>query len=483
MIYSIDDLFKMGGQFPPKIEIKRRDAYRVNDMLLNDEAWNALPEYKQRVFTVLNNFNLSGKMAYFYDANYWQDLVEKFQELIYGDAPEYSAGNEAQTETLIQTIEGTDFTAKITEGLADFVALGDWVTKVYTDANGEMQFINVDPAMWFPIVSVDNVKEVKAHVLAWLVPIKGDKWELHVQVHEKGKYTNRAFMVDKYEPDAWYKDAKDGRRINCPLATIGVELEKSATDFSLGEFQTGLDDFAIIASANNAKTRTLYGSSDFDKITESAMEYNVRMTLKNVVLDKHSAPILCGAPLAGDGESDIGNYIEVLPGGTTPNYLVWDASMQSVENTILKAQEDVANLSGLGSLLSSKTFGESQGYDALMIKLAPALMKTAQKRSVLEAHLKRLLSLLSKGYGQQVPARDITIGWKDGIPATEGVRADIAQKHLATGWSTFDVLTKDYGWTADAAEMAIERKKDESPQLPIFGAYDETPTDEGGGNA
>jgi hypothetical protein len=157
--------------------------------------------------------------------------------------------------------------------------------------------------------------------------------------------------------------------------------------------------------------------------------------------------------------------------------------MQSVENTILKAQEDVANLSGLGSLLSSKTFGESQGYDALMIKLAPALMKTAQKRSVLEAHLKRLLSLLSKGYGQQVPARDITIGWKDGIPATETVRADIAQKHLATGWSTFDVLTKDYGWTADAAETAIERKKDESPQLPIFGTYDETPTDEGGGNA
>ena len=484
MIYKFDDVFRKGAQFPPETEIKRRDGYRVNDMLLNDDPWNALPEYKQRVFYVLGNFQLAQKTAYFYDANYWQDLVEKFQELIYGDAPEYSGADDTQTETLQAVLDNTDFTAKVTEGLADFVALGDWVTKVYTTENGDLQFINVDPAMWYPIVSADNVKEIKAHVLAWLVKITDKKRELHLQVHEKGKYTNRAFIVDKYEQDAYYKDSKTGRKIDCPIATIGAELTESATEFPLGTFNTGLDDFAIIASANNAKTRTLYGASDFDKITESAMEYNVRMTLKNVVLDKHSAPILYGAPLEGDGESDMGNYIEVPNGGTTPNYLVWDASMASVENTIMKAQEDVANLSGLGSLLSSKTFGESQGYDALMIKLAPALMKTAQKRSVLEGHLKKLLSMLSKGYGEQVPAKDIHIGWKNGIPATEGVRADIAQKHLATGWSIYDVLTKDYGWTADAAEMAIDRKKDENPQLPIFGAYDETPTDEeGGGDA
>ena len=481
MIYKFDDVFRRGAQFPPKSEIKRRDGYRVNDMLLNDNAWNALPEYKQRVFYVLSNFQLAERQAYFYDANYWQDLVEKFQELIYGDAPEYAGADDTQTETLSLVIEQTDFTQKVTEGLADFIGLGDWVTKVYKTDDGQMQFINVDPAMWFPIVASDNVKDIKAHVLAWLVTITDKKRELHIQVHEKGSYTNRAFAVDKYEQDAYYKDAKNGRKIDCPLATLGDELAESATEFPLGTFQTGLDDFAIIASANNSKTRTLYGASDFDKITESAMEYNVRMTLKNVVLDKHSAPILYGAPLAGDGDGDVGNYIEVPPGGTTPSYLVWDASMQSVENTIVKAQEDVANLSGLGSLLSSKTFGESQGYDALMIKLAPALMKTAQKRSVLAGHLKKLLSLLSKGYGTQVPASDITIGWKNGIPATEGVRADIAQKHLATGWSMYDVLTKDYGWTEDAAEMAIERKKEESPQMPIFGGFEDT--QEGGDGA
>ena len=478
MIYSLEETFRKGAQYPPVDEIKRREAYRVNDMLLNDDPWVALPEYRKRVDYVLGNFQLADRGAsYYYDANYWQDLVEKMQELVFGDAPEYTASTETDTNTLQKTVIETDFATKVNEGLVDFVSLGDWVTKIEQTKNG-YTFTNVNPSMWYPIVSRENVKEIKAHVLAWLVSVGGDKYELHVQVHEVGKYTNFAFAVDKYEKDAYYLDEKTKQRIDCPVATLGKMLEKSATDFVLGEKNTGLDDFAIIASANNAKTRSIYGASDFDKITESAMEYNVRMTLKNAVLDKHSAPIMYGAPLHGDGVGDIGNYIEVNAGQTTPNYLVWDASMASVENTINKAQEDIANLSGLGSLLSSKTFGESQGYDALMIKLAPALMKTAKKRKIIEGHLKKLLSLLSGGYGARVAVRDIHIGWKDGIPTTESVRADIAQKHLNTGWSMYDVLTRDYGWTPEAAELAIERKRDETPAVPSFGMFDDSGTGE-----
>ena len=261
-----------------------------------------------------------------------------------------------------------------------------------------------------------------------------------------------------------------------PTYTIGKELKQSKTeDFRLGEFPNGLTEheFAVIASANNAKTRNICGSSDFDLITEAAMEYNVRMTLKSVVLDKHSAPKLYGPPFQGDDHTAIGNYLEVSQGDTVPNYLVWDASMQSVENTIEDARDDIANLSGMGSLLNSKTFGESQGYDALMIKLAPALMRTAGKRTVLEKHLKKLISLLSGGYGERIEEKQISLLWHDGIPTTESVRADIAKKHLETGWSVFDVLTKDYGWTEEQAEKSIARKQTETPSFPSFGINEE----------
>ncbi len=480
MIYSVDEIFREGTQFPPTSELERLDAYRVNGLLCDDDPWTALPEYERRVKYLLSNFNLLEQGIYFYTANHWSDMVEKMQELIYGDPPEITAGDEKtqkENATIKDILYFTKLIGKAKEGVADFTALGDWVTKIVPSEDGRLDFINVDPATWFPVVSRENVKEVKAHVLVWVAPVGENSYELHAQVHERGKYTNRAFAIKDYDKSATHTVGAGGQRIVYPTCCIGKELKESRLpEFKLGEWPNGLSEkeFAIVASANNAKTRRICGTSDFDRITEAAMEYNVRMTLKNVVLDKHSAPKLYGPPFAGDDSTAIGNYLEVPQGAAPPAYLVWDASMQSVENTINGTLDDVANLSGMGSLLSSKTFGESQGYDALMIKLSPALMRTAGKRTTLETHLKKLVYLLSGSYGGTIEEREISVLWKDGIPTTESVRADIAKKHLDTGWSVFDVLTKDYGWTKEQALASIEQKRAETPSMPMFGVVDDS---------
>jgi hypothetical protein len=417
---------------------------------------------------LLSNFALTEPNVYLFSANYWGDIVSKNQELIYGDPPSFKTtdGSEEDIESLLLN---TQLVAKAKDGIADFVALGDWVTKAMETADG-YDFINVDPSTWFPIVSRENVKEIKMHVLAWIVPI-GNKFELHVQIHEKGKYTNRAFAVKGYNPDAYYIVESTRQKVKCPTYELGEELSESKTEFALGTFNTGLDDFAVIASANEPGTRKVYGTSDFDRVTDAIMEYNVRQTLKNVVLDKHAAPKMYGPRI--NGEEGVGNYIEVDGGETVPNYLVWDASMQSVNTTIDGLKDDIANLSGLGSLLNSKTFGESQGYDALMIKLSPAIMRSAGKKVVLEKHLKKLIALLSDKYGKKLTAADISVIWKDSIPTTESVRADIALKHLSTGWSTKNVLIHDYGWDEEKAEENMEQKRLEAPVLPAYG-FDES---------
>lgn len=470
MIYDINQIIGKGVSFPPKDEIKRLDGYRVNALLMDDEAWVALPEYANRVKYILANFAIPGENVYLFTANYWSDLVCKTQELTYGDPPEITV--EGREEQIANILESTEFMEKAKEGCADFVALGDWVTKIVDDENGNKTYINVNPATWFPVVSRENLKEIKAHVLAWPAHVKEKKYELHVQIHEKGRYTNKAFALENYDPDSYYVDSKTTQKINIPTYDIGVELKESAIEgFNLGKFQTGYDDFAIIASANNPGTRRICGISDFDNVTDAIMEYSVRMSLKNVVLDKHSAPKMYGSPLVGDG-TGLGNYLEVPTGGTVPNYLVWDASMQAVENTINGLKDDIANLSGMGSLLNSKTFGESQGYDALMIKLAPALMRAAGKKVILERHLKKLISLLSTNYGEKIPEKEITITWHDGIPTTESVKADIAQKHLNTGWSNKRVLMQDYGFTEETADEIVEERRLETPAIPGFGVYE-----------
>ena len=463
MIYDLN-FFNKGAEFPPKSEVRRLDAYRVNTMLMEDEAWAALPAYRERVMYLLSNFSLEDGKAYLFTANYWSDIVSKSQELIYGDPPEFKA--EGAEETIKAILGRTDFLQKAKEGVQDFCGLGDWVTKIVETENG-WDFINVDPATWFPIVSRENVKEIKAHVLAWIATVGKDKYELHVQIHEKGRYINKAYAIRSFNDQSYYVVQSTRQKINCPTYEIGEELAESKTDFRLGAFNTGLSDFAVIASANNASTRRIYGTSDFEQVTDSIMEYGVRHTLKNVVLDKHAAPKLYGPPLKGDDV--LGNYLEVEQGDATPNYLVWDASMQSVENTINALKDDIANLSGMGSLLNSKTFGESQGYDALMIKLAPALMRSSGKKVVLEQHLKKLLSLLSAKYGTEVATEDITVFWHDGIPTTESVRAEIAKKHLATGWSKKRVLMQDYGFDENTAETILEELRTETPAMPSFG--------------
>ena len=54
-MYNLNFL-RRGEVFPPREELERLEAYRVNDMLLNDEPWAALPEHRQRVLFLLSNF-------------------------------------------------------------------------------------------------------------------------------------------------------------------------------------------------------------------------------------------------------------------------------------------------------------------------------------------------------------------------------------------------------------------------------------------
>jgi hypothetical protein len=493
-------MLKEGAAFPPRSEIDRLNAYKVNSMLLDDEAWNALPAYKHRVNSILMNFSIPANYLYYYSANQWGDLVEKLQSLTYGEPPEISIADMNENTKLITTeiLTKTKFIDVADEGSQDFYALGDWVTKI-VPTNSGMSYINISPSIWFPVVAEDNVKEVKAHVLAWIADVDDKTKELRVQIHEKGYFTNRAFAVKKYADNATMSLPDTNQVVEHWTCEIGKELKtetRSAElnkEFPLKKLNNGLgNEFAIVHSANNPKTRTIYGTSDFEVITAPAMEYNVRMTLKDVVLDKHSAPKLYGPPIEKKDDGDdanpvIGNYVEVSYDSVTPNYLTWDANMHAVENTIDQTKEDISNFSGLGALLNSQTFGESQGYDALMIKLAPALMKSGRKKRILETHLKKVFSLISPSYGGKIEEEDITITWHDGIPTTESVRADIAQKHLTTGWSVKRVLMQDYGLTEEEAEMEIEQKRSETPQMPVFGVFDD-PTDKenadkGGDNA
>jgi hypothetical protein len=107
-------------------------------------------------------------------------------------------------------------------------------------------------------------------------------------------------------------------------------------------------------------------------------------------------------------------------------------------------------------------------------------MRSSGKKVILEKHLKKVLSLLSGKYGEKIDTKDITVMWHDGIPTTEAVRADIAAKHLATGWSKKRVLMDDYGFDEETADAIIEESRLEAPAMPAFGVTEDEPYNQGG---
>ena len=114
MIYDLNFL-KKGAEFPPKSEVKRLDAYRINQMLIEDEAWAALPGYKQRVMYLLSNFDLPDRNVYLFNANYWADLICKMQELTYGEPPEINA--KGQENAFRKLFDDTDFILRRNTGI------------------------------------------------------------------------------------------------------------------------------------------------------------------------------------------------------------------------------------------------------------------------------------------------------------------------------------------------------------------------------
>ena len=133
-MYNLNFL-RRGEVFPPREELERLEAYRVNDMLLNDEPWAALPEHKQRVLFLLSNFSLSpDRECYLYNANYWSELADKTKELTFGERP--TIKSETKQDTLEEILKQTGLYEKGEEGVGDLCALGDWIAKVKDDGTG-----------------------------------------------------------------------------------------------------------------------------------------------------------------------------------------------------------------------------------------------------------------------------------------------------------------------------------------------------------
>jgi len=110
------------------------------------------------------------------------------------------------------------------EVVLDLSRFGTGIFKIRYDGRAIIE--GQQPAIWFPVVKPDNIKEIQAHVLAWTyeedIQERGKtvtKKYLQTETHERGKITTAKYPIENN--------------------IIGPAIEQAETE-------TGVDEFLVV---------------------------------------------------------------------------------------------------------------------------------------------------------------------------------------------------------------------------------------------
>lgn len=500
-----------GAMFPPKSELARLKTYSDNEKLFNQEIGSVLIEHEARIRNIDARFadmdwtSYTGKF-YEMELNYFQLISLKTADMVCGEPPtlgfiekrepvklpqnpeeateqdEYTAelleaekaeAQALQHDNLMQLCNDTQLFSKLQSVALGVSYAGDVPVRVYVDENGKNNFTVISPSMWFPVVDREIKDKVLYHVLAWVecVDERRNKYELNVQLHEKGKYTNIKYAIKGEPQKAITNDY--GEILNVYQYEIGGVIESSPA------ISTGLDDFAIVVFQNVVPPASIYALNDYDRVTPIIAELNVRYTLEDLVLDKHSAPML-GVPQSalfqnrqGEWTTATGGVVRLKQGEPAPQYITWDASLQANHHMIEKLEKHLFSLSEMGAVIDDASFGASQGFEALETRMTNAKLKARRICTGFTSPLKELVALLSqKGYAR-IERGEISVQWNDGLPQNEFRETDIALKKVGNRaiYDTETVLVEHFGKTKDEAERIATKLTEENQTSGFAGQY------------
>lgn len=413
-----------GEQFPPKSERDRLEMYDKNRKLFECEHSEVYAESFRRIERVIGNFQEI--VSYPVIINYQKLISLKIADLLLGEAPRIVAGESGSKEqkSVDQIMEQTDLLNTGYEGSLDVSRCGDGVLMVTKEGNhGQIDVTH--PSIWFPVVYPENIKRTKFHVLAWVVESGSENnrtYILNVQVHEKGRYENRKYNLEK---------------------TIGGYIIKSLIDSSF--VSTGLNDFAIVQIPNIMTSDRIHGIDDYRDIDSIISELLVRIGQISRILDKHAQPTVVGPatalehdPSSGEYYLKMGNFLQ-RDSKDAPeiNYLTWDGQLESNFKMIEQLVNFLHAISEMGGkfLGDDNIDGGALSGTALRFKMISPLAKAKRISNRFKTALKKAIVLCSQLGGEGIvdlTNTPISITFMDGLPNDPREEAEIMQIRTGT---------------------------------------------------
>lgn len=464
------NFIREGEAWPPASEVDRISRYEANNQLFNGEHAIVYAEQLKRINRVLDDYTTA---SYPVVSNYQRLISLKTADLLIGEPPEFSGEDEKdeeQAQRLKTKLDSINFQTVLYQAAIDISRYGEGILQVYRD-EGEKSCVSVGrPDIWFPVVDPANIKRIIYQVLGWVEEVSKDDKKLHIQIHERGRYTESIYQID-------------GGKIGACLASSSSRL-------------TGLPGFAVFVLQGTVTSDSIYGHDDYTDVDSIISEIMVRVGQISRILDKHASPTMQGpeSMLTEDDNGGYhtapGNYIVVPPAvagesNIPVSYVTWDGQLSSAFEQLNKLHEELYAVSQLGGALLGNPdhMGGTESGRALRLRMINPLAKVARIAANITPVLKEVVAaLLYLDGDQSVTPESLRIQWYDGLPNDPLEDAQLIQIENGNKpvISHHRSIMQANDMTNSQAEEELERIRDETAEsMPAVSAdYEELPDDE-----
>lgn len=397
------------AEWPPKSERDRLKVYEENRQLFEGTHELVFRENWSRLVRDGEPISIAIVL------NWPRRLSTLWADLLLGETPKVTAGPQGSPEQLEleRLIRENNFWNVAYEAAIDVSRYGTGLMKIRYDGRAIIEV--VPPAIWYPVVRPENIKEVTQHVLAWPYTLRDERGietkRLRVEIHERGRIIYQDWHMEKN----------------------GDRLLGRADDGEDQVQETGIDDFLIIPVHNLTTSDRCHGKDDYQDLDSVIAEMEVRIAQISKILDKHADPSMYGDESALETDPVTGKvrfrggpkFFPVSPEGKPPGYISWDGQLDAAFRQLDQLTAQFYALSET----SAAAFGQlreglAESGSALRRLMMAPLAKVNRIRLRFDPAIKLALQLaarleVTRGRDQAVELHEITIAWQDGLPADE----------------------------------------------------------------
>ena len=424
--------FDTGAPWPIPSEQNRMDTYSTNALLYEGKHGQVWPD--------LNPFGIKppGAGEHGFDiltaidrnhvdmtVNWYKRATTCFADLICGEPFHVTADPQ---EPVTRLVQDNELIIKAYDVCMSMIQNGTGIYKARFDQRGIIEVVN--PRIWYPVVSPDN-REFTAHVLAWSFE-DADKEYVRAEIHEKGRITNKLFVVD------------GGKLRDIPLTTfVRYSTIQPVT-------KTGVDAFLVVPVQNLLCADGVYGKDDYTDMNDLVKELEKRLIQSSRVFTKHADPSVSGPaskididPYSGEAVVQGGGlYFGYNSGEPQPAYMVWDAKLGDVFSQIAEIKSALYMVSELSpAALGELKQGLAESGSALKRLMLSTLAKVNRLRLRLDPgtreaiRLASALEVVSRGKGA-ASVTNIVIKFEDGLPRDDTEIVNNESKRKINGLTT-----------------------------------------------